>query len=248
MASASGEPDFASPQSPWTRPGFVAAAVALLLIVVAALCMAFSMGDEEPKDEAGGRATPAASEAAPVPSRSLPGNQPTALPTSAPPASWQLFGQTALPYSSTVGPARSDRTGASGFARTPTGALFAAVHLSTRAGASAGRESWHPTVTRQYVPGADRDVLLNGLELEPVLPDSPGELSEVFGFRYLTYEPSKAVLEVIWNAGADVMVATVLTVVWRDGDWQMLAPPGGDWQNVTKQAKSLLGVIEWGAR
>ena len=55
-------------------------------------------------------------------------------------------------------------------------------------------------------------------------------------------------VEVIWNAGADVMVATVLTVVWRDGDWQMLAPPGGDWQNVTRQAKSLLGVIEWGAR
>jgi hypothetical protein len=38
------------------------------------------------------------------------------------------------------------------------------------------------------------------------------------------------------------------TLQWRDGDWMMVAPPGGSWVSVSRAATDLSGVVEWGPR
>jgi hypothetical protein len=38
-----------------------------------------------------------------------------------------------------------------------------------------------------------------------------------------------------------VLVATRIEVLWRDGDWRVVAPPGGDWANSATTVPSLTG-------
>jgi hypothetical protein len=173
---------------------------------------------------------------------------PTAVPTSSPQARWQLFGQVALPYSDSAGPSRITQTTASGFAHTPTGALFAAIHIATRAGSSAGKAAWQPTVNEQILPGNDRDALLKGLELESPLPGEPGELAQVIGFRYGTYTGDTAIVGLVWRGGPGVFVVSTLTLQWQDDDWRLVAPPNGNWQNLSQRAMDLNGIVQWGAR
>src|SRR5688572_4150528 len=88
----------------------------------------------------------------------------TALPTAAPDGVvWSLVGQAAVPTSADGGPQRLSGCAASGFAHTPVGALIAAAQISTRSGYYAGRSCWEPTITGQFVPSAEQEMLLSAL-------------------------------------------------------------------------------------
>ncbi|MFI7510647.1 hypothetical protein ACIBSS_27900 [Micromonospora aurantiaca] len=238
--------DFAD-RPPWTRPGFIASAALVLAVIIAAIIVAVSSLRND------GTGAPGAPAASPTPTGS---STPVALPTTVPstaPAGvrWELVGQNAVPVSESAGPSRISDGTAAGYAHTPEGALIAAAQLSTRAGYSAGRQSWEPTIQQQFEPGADRDRLLAALRGAGDAPAGPGELSQIAGYQYQSYTPDTAVIGLVFRApaaGTPRYHVLSLTLRWREGDWRMVAPPGGAWTSVNRQTTDLVGVVEWGAR
>ena len=98
---------------------------------------------------------------------------------------------------------------------------------------------------------ADRDRLLAALRAAPAQDADPGELSPLVGYIYQAYTPDTAVIGLVYRApGADAGGYHVVTTTlqWRGEDWQMLAPPGGTWLSVNREASDLSGVVEWGNR
>src|SRR3954469_24753978 len=148
MPDSSSQPDFAERPSPWTRPWFLASAAVLALIVIAGLVVALVPSPHESRP--GGH--PPAATGSPSTVGQPPAALPTTIPTT-PPAdvTWALVGQSVVPVSRSAGP-RTIADTASGYAHSPEGALIAAAQLGERAGFSAGRKSWEPTITRQFVP------------------------------------------------------------------------------------------------
>ncbi|MEV0005859.1 hypothetical protein AB0H28_26740 [Micromonospora sp. NPDC050980] len=247
MPRSSAPQDFAE-RPPWTRPAFIGSAALALIIIIAGVLIAITSRDGEGGDIASTPppATPTSDGGTP------PQALPTAVPTTAPAGvRWELVGQVAVPASSSAGPARVSGATAAGYAHTPEGALIAAAQLSTRAGFSAGRDSWEPTITQQFEPSADRDRLLAALRDAGDAPAQPGELSQIAGFSYQSYTPDTAVIGLVFRApaaGTARYHVLSLTLLWHDGDWRMVAPPGGAWTSVNRQTTDLVGVVEWGAR
>lgn len=235
-------------QSPWTRPGFLIAAGLIALAVIGGVVVALAPDGDDPEPGPEPSTAPATATA----TGAGPAALPTTIPTVAPDGvTWQLVGQAAVPVSATAGPSRVADGVAAGYAHTPVGALIAAAQISTRAGYAAGEDSWAPTIDRQFVASADRDRLLAALRNVGDSPSAPGELSQIAGFQYLSYTPDSAVVGLVYRApaaGSARYHVLTLTLVWRDGDWRMVAPPGGAWTSVNRQAADLTGVVEWGAR
>jgi hypothetical protein len=241
-------PDFAE-RPPWTKPSFIAAAAIVALTVMGGVVVALlpslnpAPHPTSPPDAAGS----ATSSASPSPGNALP----TAVPTTAPvDVTWQLVGQVAVPVSRSAGPSKVSNT-ATGFAHTPVGALIAATQIGVRGELVAGRTVWEPTIETQFVPGLDRDRLLAALRASGDVPPGPGELSQIAGFQYQSYSPDTAVIGLVLrapSAGTPTYFIMTATVRWLNGDWRMVAPPGGSWTSLTRQATDLTGVVEWGAR
>ncbi|MEU8048079.1 hypothetical protein AB0B71_28530 [Micromonospora echinofusca] len=242
-------PDFAQ-RPPWTRPGFIAAAVLLLAVILIGVLVAVFAIANNGRSGATATSTPTPGSTPADSSTTAPG-APEAVPT-APPADvrWELVGQTAVPVSASSGPSRTGET-AAGYAHTPEGALIAAAQISTRAAYSAGRQSWEPTIQQQFEPNADRDRLLAALREAGDTPADPGELSQIAGFSYQSYTPDTAVIGLVFrapSAGTPRYHVLSLTLLWRDGDWRMMPPPGGSWTSINRMTSDLIGVVEWGAR
>ncbi|MFF3857115.1 hypothetical protein [Micromonospora sp. NPDC002575] len=241
--------DFAG-RPPWARPGFVAAVALIALVLVAGLVVGLAVvlrpDDPAPPVGVGPTAT-----AAPPDNTSTDGQR-TTPPTAAPDdVTWELVGQTAVPVSASAGPRTSDGGVASGYAHTPVGALVAAAQLVVRSGFSAGRASWEPTIQQQFEPSPDRDRLLATLREAGEPPAQPGELSQIVGYQYQSYSPDTAVIGLVLrapSAGTPRYHVLSLTLRWREGDWRMVAPPGGAWTAINRETSDLVGVVEWGAR
>jgi hypothetical protein len=249
------QPDYAGPRRQWTRPGFVAAAAFMVLVVVVALVVALTSSNQ-PRNSSGAIATPtrsanvAATVAGPGTDPTSGGPGLTAVPTLPPPnVTWQLFGQVALPVSVAAGPYQVTAGTATGYAHNPTGALLCTAQLVVRSGFSNGRAVWEPTITGQFVAGADRDRLLAAMRAETPQAAKPGELAQIAGFIYQSYSDDTAVIGLVLRApgAANAFYVVTTTVQWHGGDWQMVAPPGGSWRSLTRTATDLIGVVEWGA-
>ncbi|MEU8024679.1 hypothetical protein AB0B88_20960 [Micromonospora haikouensis] len=242
--------DFAG-RPPWTRPGFVVAVALLALVLVAGLVvgLAIVLRPDDPAPPVG--VGPTATAATPD-NTSTDEPRQTTPPTSAPDdVTWELVGQTAVPVSASAGPRTSDGGVASGYAHTPVGALVAAAQIVVRSGFSAGRASWEPTIQQQFEPSPDRDRLLATLRELGDPPAQPGELSQIVGYQYQSYSPDTAVIGLVLrapSAGTPRYHVLSLTLRWREGDWRMVAPPGGAWTAINRETSDLVGVVEWGAR
>jgi hypothetical protein len=169
------------------------------------------------------------------------------LPTTAPSdVTWELVGQTAVPVSKAAGPFQNSSTTAAGYAHTPVGALIAAAQLGMRGDFSSGRSTWEPTITQQFVPGRNRDRLLDRLRaLSPEATEAPR--SQIAGFLYQAYSADTAVIGMLYRSTDDPesTFVTTLTVQWRSGDWRMVAPPDGSWGALVHWAQIWTGAVEW---
>ncbi|MFY1700245.1 hypothetical protein ACN28G_00535 [Micromonospora sp. WMMA1923] len=164
---------------------------------------------------------------------------------------WELVGPLATPVSASSGPTQVTATTAAGFAHTPEGALIAAAQIMVRSTYSLGKEYWEPTTERQFAPSADRDRLLAELRTLDANQVDPGAFSQIDGFMYQSYSPDTAVIGLVLrapSAGAPQYHVLSLTLLWRDGDWRMQAPPGGSWLSVNRRTDDLTGVVTWGPR
>ncbi|RAY14980.1 hypothetical protein DPM19_09520 [Actinomadura craniellae] len=149
---------------------------------------------------------------------------------------WSDYHGVRLPSSVADGPFRTVDGTASGFSRTPRGALLAAIHIVVRADARWGPGVFEPTITHQ-VTGPDQGVLMEAVRgFHAVLaPESRKAYAVIEGFRWQGYTPDAASVEIVSAGPGDgsvtVRAATRLQVQWQAGDWRLVAPPGGEWGN-----------------
>ncbi|MGW3769938.1 hypothetical protein [Actinomadura verrucosospora] len=170
--------------------------------------------------------------------------------------SWRDYHGVLLPYSAKDGPRDTADDLASGFARTPRGALLAAIHIAVRANVQWGSRVFGPTIERQ-VTGPDASALLDATRraYERLKGDRPdgAMLSRGYvvleAFRWQGYSPETASLDLV-SAGpgdSDVTARAVarFQLQWQDGDWRLLAPPGGTWVGTASPIDSPDGYVRF---
>jgi hypothetical protein len=153
-----------------------------------------------------------------------------------------------------AGPRDTRRGRAAGFAHDPLGTLLAAVNIGVRANAQWGPRIF-TTVIRGQITGPDAAILLANCQTsydqasrsEGVTGGQPlGNVDAVEeAFRWVSYRPDVAVIDLVsvgpGPQGSTVRASTQLRVVWDDGDWKVIAPPGGNWGNSAAELSSLSG-------
>ena len=247
------------------RPGrlLLAAALAPLLALAAAVTAASLLtgtrtgspaASARPVTPAGRPAFPAGRSASPA------GAAPPAVPviprTDLAGLRWSDYHGVQLPSSPAAGPRDTVGGLASGFADTPLGALLAAVNIAVRANAQWGPGVFGPVIRRQ-VTGPDAAALLASCQ---AAYDQAARAGHITGgqplgnayvteqaFRWVSYTPLAATADLVsagpGSGGLTVRAVTRVQVTWDGSDWQVIAPPGGDWGNAAAQLGSLQGYI-----
>ncbi len=184
---------------------------------------------------------PAATREAPSSRRADPPIEPTATGVR-----WDATLAIALPVSSSHGPAILTPTTAAAFDRTRQGAALAAAHLLARTSPRVGPDVFTPTLDTQ-VRGPNRTALATsvqaaydteaaGLGVVDGAP-LPGADAQLIGYRFVRYAEADAAVEVLLSSTAlrvdGQLVAIRVSLQWSDADWQLIAPPRGDWAVVT---------------
>jgi hypothetical protein len=155
----------------------------------------------------------------------LPDVQLSGTVTAAPAAAWELLGSVMVPTSPQAGPGKVDGDGVRHcYARTPTGAVFAAVGF---VGAAMTLSVERSAVAKLTVPSAARDAALAGLDAGS--DDGKSPYRAVFaGFRLMSYDGSTASVDVAFTLPAmGRSGAQMVNLVWQDGDWRVKLDAGG---------------------
>ncbi|MGI8333651.1 hypothetical protein ACRYCC_27190 [Actinomadura scrupuli] len=147
-----------------------------------------------------------------------------------------------LPTSATDGPRDPSNGLARGFARTPLGALLAAMNIAERANAVWGPAVFEATIKHQVI-GGDADAMLAGtreqyedLRQEAAVDEGAPlgrPVAQIEAYRWQGYTPAEATVDMVTARRGDddltYRMATRIQVRWEDNDWRVLAPPGGAW-------------------
>lgn len=238
-------------QNPWTKPGFVAAAFVVAIIVTLGIVLAVVTATRDDGQEA---ANPALTSTAPTanPTAAAGGASVCGLNgaelkearvTTAPAVDeWKYQGTVAYPASKEFGPGATDPAGFRYcFQHSPRGALFAAAYAVTVGTDQAVVPAWIKYVT---APGPYRDRLIK--------PSAGTNASSdvrlrVAGFRLLAYNGTSARVDVAMVgsvAGRTVSMSAVYPLVWSAGDWKVStdSPEPGNVASIP----DLSGYIAWG--
>lgn len=244
-----------STQNPFTRPGFVAAAIVVALLVVLGVVIAIVNAT---RAESTPEPTPSAS---PASTTSSPSQPPEASPTdvaasicglkddadakppaAAPEALWEYQGTTAYPASETYGPGKNDAAGFRYcFQHSPTGALFAAANAAAQGSDPEVSPKW---LDYAVAEGPYREELVSSVATGS---GKEGSRITIQGFRILKYDGSSARVDLGVrgsSGGETVMASAVYELVWQEGDWKINAdmPEPLD----TAPIPDLTGYIAWG--
>ncbi len=233
--------------SPFSRPGFIVAALVVALVVVLGIVLAIVNAGRSPDP-----ATATTPEATPPPTSSpssgevesvcgLRGEELDGTVTTPPAADWQYVGTVAYPTSSAVGPGATDQAAGFGycFQRTPEGALFAAAHALALGFAPENR-AWLEYVV---APGPFRDELLT----EGTTSSSEGTRARIGGFRVLSYDGSTARIDLAGEGSTpagSMTFSVVYELTWHDGDWKVRADTATPFD--FSSIPNLAGYVMWG--
>jgi len=156
---------------------------------------------------------------------------------------WTTVAGVALPVSATAGPLRREHGLASGFVRTPAGAVLAAVHLLVNTTPQVGSAVFEPTL-RDQVCGADKAAMRAAVEAdyrrlggEAASGGPVGSLpAALAGVRIVSFTHAAARVDLLTVAvdatGIARFAATPVDVAWTGADWALVAPPAGRWDGV----------------
>lgn len=200
------------------------AAAAVVVLAAAGLLVVLLGGGDEQADPAAPPAQPAAPPAAPSTPEGPEGDQ--ALPTSAPPVRWELLQQVAVPFSAEAGPREATGPVARDFQRSPVGALLAAWQIDTRRMLTPG-EGWRTVTDQQIADGPGKDAFLRARSQVNDPSMSSEELAQLAGFRFVTYTPDSATIQLASKSNDGALIGTTVTVRWIDGDWRLELQPNG---------------------
>lgn len=241
------------PHTGFWRPITIAAGVALLIVL---LLLGFVfLGNS-------GKSLRAASQPAPA---STSANNGTATPTttatttssgcSLPPGNqtipeltpqrirWSIYETVALPVSKTAGPQKLNGDIARCYAHDPLGALIAATQLSARLVLSPSTD----VAAQQVVPGPGQSAFIaqDKQAIKTQGSAVPGNYAQFAGFKYVTYTPALAVIEMATQGSNGAYQATTVTVSWVDGDWKLVLQPNGATSPNTLPLSSINGYSTW---
>jgi len=235
------EPGRRRPGRGWT----IAAAAIVALIALAAVVVILAT-------RGGDKARPGASESAPsAPPVESPSAAPLAaqeqtVPDSPPPGvSWTLFQGVALPSSALAGPTRIIGPVYAGYAHTPVGALLATVQIGYRYFLTPG-DGWRQVVRDQVLPGPGHDAFVANRAKVTTTDVAPGELGQLAGFRFVTYSPDVAVIQLVSRFSSGTLQVSTDTVQWINGDWQLQLQLDGGSSPTAQRVDTLAGFVPWG--
>ena len=232
------------------RPGTIAAGVVAVVIGIGACAVALSGASSPsavptPGPVAAVTAAPVPPAAA-VPLRPAPAAKEEAPLLVAPKVQWQLFAGVPLPYSKTAGPLTVDGPLYSGYERSQTGAVLAAVQLGNRYLLTPG-DGWREVLQRQVLPGTGRDVFARNRAAMDDTPDPPGTYGQTAGFRFVAFTRDVASIQLVtrFPTSGNLQIVTV-TVKWVDGDWRLELQPDGGSSPTAQRISDLDGFVVWG--
>lgn len=237
--------------SPFTRPGFIISA-ALVVALIAAVVVIFFL----PKGNSTAQQSPASSSAgassAPAKSADAAGKSICGLPSStetalgtAPKSKWELVGKMAVPTDpKTSGPGLTDPDGfRSCFAHSPTGALYSAMNVGALG--SAGSPPLEVKLAdKLLVPGKGRDAAMKEAASSTASSGSATTI-QVKGFSLKSYTASEANVDLAFETNKGVLVHTILSMRWMDGDWKVKPADDGVTFSGVSQLSDLSGFILW---
>jgi hypothetical protein len=223
------------------RASAVALAAAAALAVLAGIAVTGSPGQPS--------SSPPRADRAPAlpgitPSRAA---APAVLATGLPGLHWVTVRGYRLPVSAQAGPRDTSGGLASGFADSPAGALLAAINIASRTAWEFGPGIFQPTIEFQVTGPYASQMLSADLDAwgadQATLPGI-AEYAQCVAYQWAGYTPSDATADLVVTApGTSIYVASQIQVQWINGDWRVLAPPGGDWDNSSVQIPSLNGYL-----
>lgn len=222
--------DADEPTSPWTSKSFIASAVVIALIAIlgVGLVLTGPAGEPAPTAEAGPAPSSAPSAAAAEAGGSvcnLPSDAEmlTAAPTG---TQWELVGSLAAPSNPEKhGPGRSENGWRTCYARSPTGALYAAVGFWAAGTAQPGAAALEKLAADTPVRAAAiADARAQG-ETERV---DDASRFQVAGFRFLSYTADSASVDLLMRLTDGAFVNIPTTMKWEAGDWKYVVPPDGN--------------------
>lgn len=238
--------------NPFTKPGFIIAAILVLALIAGAFVIFLLPKGENTADPA---PAPAGTTAAANPSSSaapsvkesvcgLPSSKDTALGT-APKSTWELVGTIAAPTDPRIGPGKTEASGFRYcFANTPTGALYAAVNM-----ASLGSIN-KPEVLAQFadkllVPGTGRDAAMKEASAPRNTAASNSTSIQVKGFLIKSYSPTEASVDLAFATQTGEYAQLNFPLRWVDGDWKAKPSDDGTPYGTISQIRDLSGFILW---
>jgi hypothetical protein len=244
---------------PWPLLG-IALLVAAIAVTVVVVLQRSTSSHPGAAGVAGSSPSPDATVSESTPAGPAPSAVPSAVPTasspapatSSPPAvTWEQRYQLRLPVSRSAGPRVLTDTTSAGFARTPEGALIAAVHISRRLGSASTDAARAAQIEEHFLPGEHRDLLVERFT-GPAFSSAPlGVPNPQVGYVYRSYTAEEAVISLVRanpgpGSGGVPFFAITHTLRWRDGDWRMEAPPGGSLMSISAPLNT--PMVSWPER
>ncbi|PPF83296.1 hypothetical protein C5E07_11425 [Pseudoclavibacter sp. RFBJ3] len=246
--------------SPFTRPGFIVAAIIVAIVATLGITLAVvgalnSSSGAETAPQASSSGGPSSAPAAPAETAEvtpetgsicgLPGEVLTGSVSTAPEAEWAFDGTLGYPKSATYGPGQTNANGVrSCFQHSPEGAVFAAANAVAQGSNSATVGSF-----LEYF-------LAEGPNRDAVLASGPGNTGggsgvrvDIEGFRVLSYTGDTARIDIAAQGstnGQVVNVSSVYDLVWEGGDWKLnVVDPNAPIDVAT--IPDLAGYVAWSA-
>jgi len=131
-----------------------------------------------------------------------------------------------------------------GYAHTPTGALLAATQIGARYLISPG-DDWRRVVQEQVLSGPGRDVYVEK-RAKVTSSAPPGTYGQFAGFRFVTYTPDVAVIQLVSRFSDGTLQVSTYTVRWVNGDWRLQLQPDGGASPTLQRVDNLAGFVPWG--
>lgn len=237
--------------NPFTKPGFIIAA-ALVVALIATAVVIFLLPKGQDNAQPAPASSPDSASAAPAKSADAAGKSICGLPSStetalgtAPKSKWELVGKMAVPTDSkTSGPGLTDADGfRSCFAHSPTGALYSAINVGAL-GSAGSPQLEVKLADKLLVPGVGRDAAMKEAASSSASSGSDTTI-QVKGFSIKSYTASEANVDLAFETNKGVLVHTILSMRWMDGDWKVKPADDGVTFSGVSQLSDLSGFILW---
>jgi hypothetical protein len=133
------------------------------------------------------------------------------------------------------------------FADDAAGALIASVRIQDQiAGATAA--SW-PDASAGLVPGPlvdELDTQMATVLAQPAPPsDTDSPFSRLAGFKFLSYSPSAAVIDLVYATSSGGLYSSSETMQWVGGDWRIEMLGADELSSPQTTVGDLVGYVAW---